>query len=80
VKRFAGVYQLEEDRLTIEAIGAAGRLRLKTQGRTRELVPESGTDFFEPDADRTYHFVVQDDTVTGVEVAVPEKIVFRKVE
>jgi D-alanyl-D-alanine carboxypeptidase len=80
VKRFAGVYQLEEDRLIIEAIGAMGRLRLKTQGQTRELVPESETDFFEQDADRTYHFVVQDGTVTGVEVAVPEKIVFRRVE
>jgi CubicO group peptidase (beta-lactamase class C family) len=80
VKRFAGVYRLEEDRLTVGVLGPAGRLQVKTQGLLRDLVPESENDFFEEDADRTYHFVVQDGAVTGVEVAVPEKIVFRKVE
>lgn len=80
VKRYAGVYQLEEDRLTISVLGPAGRLQAKTQGLVRELAPESETDFFEEDSDRTYRFVVQDGAVTGVEVAVPEKIVFRKVE
>jgi len=80
VKRFAGVYQLEEDRLTVGVLGAAGRLQVKNQGLLRDLVPESETDFFEEDSDRLYHFVVQDGGVTGVEVAVPEKIVFRKVE
>ena len=53
VKRFAGVYQLEEHRLTIGVLGPAGRLQAKTQGLLRELVPESETDFFEEDADRT---------------------------
>ncbi|HEV8701780.1 MAG TPA: serine hydrolase domain-containing protein [Candidatus Polarisedimenticolia bacterium] len=80
VKRFAGVYRLEEDRLAIGVLGPAGRLQAKTQGLLRDLMPESETDFFEEDSDRTYHFVVQDGAVTGVEVAVPETIVFRKVE
>jgi len=80
VKRFEGVYQLEEDKLTISATGPAGRLQVKTQGQLRELLPESETDFFEVDSDRTYHFVVDSGTVTGVEVTVPEKIVFRKIE
>jgi CubicO group peptidase (beta-lactamase class C family) len=80
VRRFEGVYRLEEQTLTIASIGGAGRLQLKTQGQSRELVPESEADFFEEDADRTYHFVVQNGTVTGVEIAVPEKIVFRKIE
>src|SRR5215831_3721988 len=59
VKQFEGVYQLEDGtRLTIEAIGSGGQLRVKTQGQVRELVPESETNFFMEDAYRTYHFVV----------------------
>src|SRR5262249_61382398 len=80
-KRFEGVYSLEGgDSLTIEAIGAAGRLQVKTQGQVRELVPESATDFFMEDAYRTYHFIVQDGTVTGVEVTALEKSAYRKVK
>src|SRR5262249_4312703 len=58
-KRFEGVYKIEDgDSLTIEGIGAGGRLRVKTQGQARELVPTSDTDFFMEDAFRTYHFLV----------------------
>jgi hypothetical protein len=80
VKRFEGVYQLEEQRLTISAVGAGGRLQLKTQRMSSELVPGSETDFFEEDSDRAYHFVVRDGQVTGLEIALPEKMAFRKIE
>jgi len=80
-KRFEGVYWLEDgDSLTIEASGAAGRLRLKAQGQARELVPESDTDFFMEDSYRTYHFIVQDGTVTGVEVTTLAKFVYKKIK
>jgi len=80
-KRFEGVYWLEDgDSLTIEASGAAGRLQLKAQGQARELVPESDTDFFMEDSYRTYHFIVQDGTVTGVEVTTLAKFVYKKIK
>ncbi len=80
VKRFEGVYQLDEHRVTIGAAGAGGRLLLKTQDLSHELVPESETDFFEEDSDRTYRFVVRDGRVTGLEIALPDTIVYRKIE
>jgi hypothetical protein len=49
-------------------------------GRSRELVPESEVDFFEEDAARTYRFGLENGTVTGVEITMPERILFKKVD
>ena len=78
VNRFEGTYQQKELKVTVRTTGDAGRLQLTFAGRTRELVPESEIDFFEEDADRTYRFVVENGTVTGVEIAMPEKILFKR--
>ena len=59
--------------------GDAGRLRMTRGGRSRELVPESEVDFFEEDAATTYRFVLENGTVTGIEITMPERILFRKV-
>ena len=80
VKDYEGVYQLEEDKISFKLFGSEGHMQVTFGSQPRELVPESETDFFEEDSDRTYHFVREDRKVTAVEVAVPEKIVFRKVE
>ena len=32
------------------------------------------------DAPTTYRFILENDTVTGVEIAMPEKILFKKVD
>src|SRR5262249_47538152 len=80
VRKYEGVYQLEEDKVAIKALGDAGHLQATFAGRTLELLPQSETDFFEEDADRTYHFTIANGKVTGVDITVPERIVFRKVD
>jgi CubicO group peptidase (beta-lactamase class C family) len=80
VKRFEGAYQQKDLKMTVLAIGDAGRLRMTRAGRSRELVPESEVDFFEEDGATTYRFVLENGAVTGVEIALPEKILFKKVE
>lgn len=79
VKRYEGVYRQKEDTLTVRATGDSGRLKVTFSGRSREIVPESETGFFDEDSDRTYRFVLENGKVTGVEIAMPEKIVFSKV-
>ena len=80
VKRYEGMYQQQEFKVTVRATGDAGRLQLTFAGRSREIVPESEVDFFEEDSDRTYRFILENGTVTGVEIAMPEKIVFKKID
>ncbi len=80
VKAYEGVYQLEEDKISFKLVGSEGRMQVTFGSQKRELVPESETDFFEEDSDRTYRFVREAGKVTSVEVAVPEKIVFKKEE
>jgi CubicO group peptidase (beta-lactamase class C family) len=80
LKAYEGVYQLEEDKISIKVVGNEGRMQVSLGSHPRELVPESETNFFEEDSDRTYHFVRENGKVTAVEIAVPEKIVFKKIE
>jgi CubicO group peptidase (beta-lactamase class C family) len=80
VKPYEGVYQLEEDKISFKLVGSEGRIQVTIGAQKRELVPESETDFFEEDSDRTYHFVRKGGKVIAVEIAVPEKIVFKKIE
>jgi CubicO group peptidase (beta-lactamase class C family) len=80
VKRYEGVYRQKELKVTVRATGDAGRLHLAIAGRSREIVPASEVDFFEEDADRTYRFILKAGTVTGLEIGMPEKIVFERVE
>jgi hypothetical protein len=78
VKRFEGVYQQQDLKVTVLATGDAGELQITRAGRSRKIVPESDVDFFEEDAATTYRFVLEKGTVTGVEIALPEKILFKK--
>ena len=78
-RRYQGLYQQQEAQVTVGALGDAGRLQLIFRGRAREILPASETDFFEEDADRTYHFVLRDGKVTALEIAMPETIVFPRV-
>ena len=84
VKAYEGEYRLEEHKITItiKAMGGEGRMEMMTPaGNSRMIVPESVTDFFEEDSGRTYHFVKDDSgKVMAVEIALPEKYTFRKVE
>jgi D-alanyl-D-alanine carboxypeptidase len=80
VKRYEGAYQQKEFKVMVRAIGGTGRLQLTFAGRSREIVPESETDFFEEDSDRTYRFVLENGTVTEVAIAMPEEIVFKKID
>jgi hypothetical protein len=66
--------------VTVRATGDAGKLLVTRAGRSRELVPESEVEFFEEDAATTYRFVLENGTVTGVEITMPERILFKKVD
>jgi CubicO group peptidase (beta-lactamase class C family) len=80
VKRYEGTYQQQDNKVTVRALGGAGRLQLTFNGRSVDLLPESETGFFEEDADRTYRFVLENGAVTGLEIANPDKVVFRKID
>ena len=57
------------------------RLALTSPGGKSELIPESESDFFEADSERTYRFERDAaGNVTSLTVATPEKLVFRKVK
>jgi len=76
---YAGDYRLE-DRFTIKVSSAGDRLETVWLGEKIVLIPESETDFFHENSDRTFRFVK--DTggkVTSLVVSVPEELVLRKV-
>ena len=75
---YAGDYRLD-DRLTVK-IGLAGdRLETTWLGEKIRLVPESETDFFQQDSDRTFRFVKDaGGNVTSLIVSVPEELVLPK--
>jgi CubicO group peptidase (beta-lactamase class C family) len=75
---YAGDYRLD-DRLTIK-IGVTGdRLETMWLGEKITLVPESETDFFQKDSDRTFRFVKDaGGKVTSLIISVPEELVLRR--
>jgi CubicO group peptidase (beta-lactamase class C family) len=76
---YAGEYRLE-DRFTIKVTSAGDRLETMWLGEKIVLIPESETDFFQENSDRTFRFVK--DTggkVTSLVISVPEELVLRKV-
>lgn len=75
---YAGDYRLE-DRFTIKVSVAADRLKTKWLGEKIELTPESETDFFEEDSDRTFRFMKNaSGKVTSLIISVPEELVLRR--
>jgi len=76
---YAGDYRLE-DRFTIKVSLANDRLETMWLGEKIVLIPESETDFFQENSDRTVRFVK--DTggkITSLVISVPEELVLRKV-
>jgi CubicO group peptidase (beta-lactamase class C family) len=78
LNKFAGDYRLE-DRFTINVSIVGDRLETTWLGEKIALVPESETDFFEEDSDRTFRFL-KDATgnVTSLIISVPEELTLRR--
>jgi len=76
---YAGEYRLE-DRFTIKVSVAGDRLETMWLGEKIVLLPESETDFFQEDSDRTFRFVKDaGGKVASLIISVPEELVLRKV-
>ena len=76
---YSGNYRLE-DRFSIKVGLAGDRLETMWLGEKITLVPESETDFFQEDSDRTFRFVKDaSGKVTSLIISVPEELVLRRV-
>ena len=76
---YAGDYRLD-DRFTIKVNVAGDRLETMWLGEKIVLLPESETDFFQEDSDRTFRFVKNaGGKVTSLIISVPGELVLRKV-
>ena len=76
---YAGDYRLD-DRFTIKVSLAGDRLETMWLGEKIVLLPESETDFFQEDSDRTFRFVKDaGGKVTSLIISVPGELVLRKV-
>ena len=76
---YTGEYRLE-DRFTIKMSLAGERLETMWLGEKITLLPESETEFFQEDSDRTFRFVKdQSGKVMSLIISVPEELVLRKV-
>ena len=75
---YAGEYRLE-DRFTIKMSVAGDRLETMWLGEKIRLVPESETEFFQEDSDRTFRFVKDaGGIITSLVISVPEELVLRR--
>jgi D-alanyl-D-alanine carboxypeptidase len=76
---YTGEYRLE-DRFTIKVNLAGSRLETTWLGEKIVLLPESETDFFQQDSDRTFRLVKDaGGKVTSLIISVPEELVLRRV-
>jgi CubicO group peptidase (beta-lactamase class C family) len=76
---YSGEYRLE-DRFTIKVSVSGDRLETMWLGEKIVLLPESETDFFQEDSDRTFRFVKDaGGKVTSLIISVPEELVLRRV-
>jgi CubicO group peptidase (beta-lactamase class C family) len=75
---FTGEYRLE-DRFTIKVSLAGDRLETMWLGEKIMLLPESETDFFQENSDRTFRFVKDArGRVTSLVISVPEDLTLRR--
>jgi CubicO group peptidase (beta-lactamase class C family) len=75
---YTGDYRLD-DRFTIKVSSAGDRLETTWLGEKIALIPESETDFFQENSDRTFRFVKDaGGKITSLIVSVPEELVLRK--
>lgn len=75
---YTGEYRLE-DRFSIKVSQAGDRLETTWLGEKITLVPESETDFFQEDSDRTFRFVKDaGGKVASLIISVPEELVLRR--
>jgi CubicO group peptidase (beta-lactamase class C family) len=75
---YTGEYRLE-DRFTIKVSLAGDRLETMWLGEKIRLIPESETDFFQEDSDRTFRFVKDaNGRVTLLIISVPEELELRR--
>jgi hypothetical protein len=75
---YAGDYRLE-DRFSIKITIAGDRLETTWLGEKIALVPESETDFFQQDSDRTFRFVKDaGGKITSLIISVPEELVLHR--
>jgi CubicO group peptidase (beta-lactamase class C family) len=76
---YAGEYRLE-DRLSIKVTLAGDRLETTWLGEKIVLIPESGTDFFQENSDRTFRFVKDaGGKITSLIISVPEELMLHRV-
>jgi CubicO group peptidase (beta-lactamase class C family) len=76
---YAGDYRLD-DRFKINVRVAGDRLETMWLGEKITLVPESETEFFQEDSDRTFRFVKDPSAkVMSLIISVPEELVLRRV-
>jgi CubicO group peptidase (beta-lactamase class C family) len=76
---YSGEYRLD-DRFTIKVSLARDRLETMWLGEKITLLPESETDFFQDDSDRTFRFMKDaGGKVTSLIITVPEELVLRRV-
>jgi CubicO group peptidase (beta-lactamase class C family) len=75
---YAGDYRFD-DRFTVKLSVTGDRLETMWLGEKITLVPESKTDFFQEDSDRTFRFVKDaGGKVTSLIVSVPEELVLHR--
>lgn len=76
---YAGEYRLE-DRFTIKVSLVGDRLETIWLGEKITLLPESETEFFQEDSDRTFRFVKDGSgKISSLIISVPEELVLRRV-
>jgi len=76
---YSGEYRLD-DRFTIKVSLARDQLETMWLGEKIILLPESETDFFQEDSDRTFRFVKDaSGKVMSLIISVPEELVLRRV-
>ena len=79
LQRYAGDYRLE-NRLTISVRQSGDHLETTWLGEKIIMIPESNISFFEPESDRTFRFVIDDNgNVASLIISVPEELVLRRV-
>ena len=79
LQSYAGEYRLD-DRLTVKFVVAGERLETTWLGQKLIVAPESETNFFEEDSDRTVRFVKDDSgRVARAIISVPEELTLRRV-
>ena len=78
LQSYAGDYRLE-DRITLKLTVVGGQLETTWLGQKMVLTPESQTNFFEEDSDRTLRFVKDGrGRVTAAVISVPEEMTLRR--